>query len=165
MKKKLWRETNTSESSPEEPFNGKELIGNGKDYSFASRLAFEEGPWHHAYSNTIHWTAFLKGIRAIANQFELPISPYDGEVVEVPMHHPPHHHHLSGNGVYPVDLPVNLILSLAEGDEQCVEEMIAALTEGPPHHIMANILMMHMAEALMSLAMRMQHKNIIRAGE
>ena len=153
MTKKLWRKPGPSDSKPEENFYGmKELIGNGRDFAFAHRLACEEGPWHHAYANTILLNGLLKGIREISNESGTPIVPYDGEVVEVPMHHPPHHRHLSGNGVYPVDLPVRLILSLADGDEQRAEEMIAALSEGAPHHVMANIMMMHLAEALMSLA-------------
>ncbi|MDH4318971.1 MAG: hypothetical protein OEV64_11310 [Desulfobulbaceae bacterium] len=163
MKKKLWRKTNPLESSPNESFfDMKELIGNGRDFAFAYRLAFEEGPWHHADSSSILSKALLKGIREIANQLEIQISPYDGEVVEVPMHRPPHHRHLAGNGVYPVDLPVNLIVKLAEGDDQRAEEMIEALTEGPPHHVMANILTMHMAEALMGLTMK--YKSASNAG-
>jgi hypothetical protein len=155
MKKKLWRKTNLSESSPKESFfDMKELIGNGRDFAFAYRLACEEGPWHHADANAILLNALLKGICEIANHMEIQISPYDGEVVEVPMHRPPHHRNLSGNGVYPMDLPVNLIVKLADGDDQRAEEMIEALTEGPPHHVMANILTMHMAEALMGLTMK-----------
>jgi hypothetical protein len=164
MKKKLWHKPHPLEPPPEESFNGmKELIGNGRDFPFAYRLACEEGPWHHAYANTILLNALLKGIREIANQLEFSLSPYDGEVVEVPMHRPPHQQRLSGNGVYPVDLPVNLILSLAEGDAQRAEEMIDALAEGAPHHVMANILTMHMAEAIMALATKRKHA--VRAGE
>lgn len=163
MNKKLWRKANPSDSCPEESFNGmKDLIGNGRDFAFAYRLACEEGPWHHAYANSILLNALLKGSREIADQLGIPIVPYDGEVVEVPMHRPPHNHHLSGNGVYPVDLPVGLILTLADGDEKRAEEMIEALTEGAPHHVMANILIMHMAEALMTLAMK--RKAVDKAG-
>lgn len=153
MKKKLWRKAESNEPSQKESFNGmEELIGNVRDFSFAHRLACEEGPWHHAYANSILFQAFLKGIQEINEQLEGPILPYGGELVEVPMHRSPHHRHLSGSNVYPVDLPVGLLLLLAEGDEQRVEEMIEAITEGAPHHVMANIIMMHMAEALMALA-------------
>lgn len=163
MTKKLWRKPNPSESSPEESFNGmKDVIGNGRDFAFAYRLACEEGPRHRAYANTILLNALLKGIREIANQLGIPILPYDGEVVEVPMNHPPHHRHLSGNGVYPVDLPVGLILNLADGDEQRAEEMVAALAEGAPHDVMSNILTMHLAETLRTLAMK--HKTTDMAG-
>lgn len=155
MKKKLWHKAKHPDSCPQKSSNGmKELIGNGRDFSFAYRLACEEGPWHHAYANSILLNSLLKGIREIADQLGVSIVPYDGEVVEVPMHHPPHHRHLSGNGVYPVDLPVGLIIKLADGDEQRAEKMIEALTEGAPHHVMANILTMHMAEALMALVMK-----------
>jgi hypothetical protein len=153
MKKKLWRKSTPVESSPEESFNDmKELIGDVRDLSFARRLAFEEGPWHHAYASSIFFKAFMNGIREIADQVGVMIVPYEGEVVEVPMHRPPHHHHLTGNGLYPVDLPVGLLLNLAEGDDERVEEMAKALTDGAPHHVMANILMMHMAEAIMAIA-------------
>ena len=160
MSKKLWRKPSTSNSCAEVNFKGlKALIGNGRDFAFAHRLAFEEGPWHHAYANTILVNAFLKGIEDIANLSGIPIVPYDGEVVEVLMHHhSPHNRHLSGSGVYPVDLPVELILNLANGNEQLAEEMIAALSEGAPHHVMANIIIMHLAEVLMTLA-RKQHPN------
>ncbi len=155
MKKKLWRKVKSLDSSSEGSFSDmKQLIGNGRDFSYAHRLACEEGPWHHAYANSILLNSLFKGICMIADQLGGSITPYDGEVAEVQMHRPHHHRHLGGDGVYPVDLPVRLILSLAEGDEQRVEEMIEALSEGAPHHVMANIMMMHMAEALVELVSR-----------
>jgi len=84
---------------------------------------------------------------------------YQGEVVEVPMHRPPHFHHISASGVYPTDLPISVILELAGVDEKCAEEMIEALTEGPPHHVMANIITIHVAEALKALARNAAHGN------
>ncbi len=205
MNSKLWRKDSTLNKDNEEPFNEmKELIGNGQDFAYAYRLACEEGPWHHASSNSVLLNALLKGIRELADQLGISIAPYDGEVVEVLMHRPPHHHvsmhrpphhhesthrpphhhesthrpphhhesmhrpphhhksthqpphdrHFSGNGVYPAKLPVELILCLADGDEQRAGEMIDALAEGAPHHVMANIIIMHIAEALMALAVK-----------
>lgn len=155
MKKRLWTKNKVTDAPPNESFDGiKDIIGNGRDPSFACRLAFEEGPYHHAYSNAILANALLRGIREVSVRLGTPLSAYGGEVVEVPMRHPPHLGHFSSNGVYPLDLPVSLLLDLASGDEQCVEEMIEALSLGAPHHVMANIIILHLAEVLTSIAMR-----------
>lgn len=65
------------------------LFGNVCDLRFASRLAFDKGPEHHASANKILSDAFLKGLEEISNRLNVPIRPYEGEVEEVPMHHPP----------------------------------------------------------------------------
>jgi hypothetical protein len=161
MEKKLWRKTKVTDSGYKEPISGiQDLLGNGRDLNFACRLAFEEGPWHHAYANSILLRALLKGCREISDRLNVPMKAYPGEVVEVPMHRPPHLHHISASGVYPTDLPISVILELADGDEKRAEEMIEALTEGPPHHVMANIIMVHLAEALMALARNAAHGNL-----
>ncbi len=161
MEKKLWRKTKVTDSGYKEPISGiQDLLGNGRDLNFACRLAFEEGPWHHAYTNSILLRALLKGCREISARLNVPMKAYQGEVVEVPMHRPPHLHHISASGVYPTDLPISVILELADGDEKRAEEMIEALTEAPPHHVMANIIMVHVAEALMALARDAAHGNL-----
>lgn len=161
MKKRLWRKTKVTDSGYKEPISGiQDLLGNGRDLNFTCRLAFEEGPWHHAYANSILLSILLKGCREISDQLNVPMKAYQGEVVEVPMHRPPHLRHVSTGGVYPTDLPISVILELADGDEKRAEEMIEALTEGPPHHVMANIITVHVAEALMALARNAAHGNL-----
>jgi hypothetical protein len=155
MKKKLWRHNQNPDIGPDESFDGlKKLLGDGHDLSFAFRLAFEEGPWHHAQANQILVVAFLSGLRRIAARLGVSIAPYEGDVTEIAMHHPPHHRHIGANGVYPIDLPVNLLIELAGGDEQRAEEMVEALSEGAPHHVMTNVILLCLAEAFASLATR-----------
>lgn len=155
MKKNLWRNSSQSSSRQDQPSKGiGKLLGNTPDLAFACRLAFEEGPAHHAYSNFIVLSSLLKGLQGIADRLGVQIVPYDGEVVEVLMHRPPHQQHLSADNAYPVDLPVRLILDLAGRDEKIAEEMIEALSEGAPHHVIANIITMHIAEALLSSAVK-----------
>lgn len=47
---------------------------------------------------------------------------------------------------------MGILLELANGNEGRVEEMIDDLSTGGPHHVMANIIMVHIAEALIALA-------------
>ena len=161
MEKRLWRKTKVTDSGHKEPIPGiQDLLCNSRDFPFTERLAFEEGPWHHPYTNFILLSGLLKGCREISDRLNVPMKAYQGEVVEVPMHRPPHLRHVSAGGVYPTDLPISVILDLADGDEKRAEEMIEALTEGPPHHVMANIITVHVAEALMALARNAAHGNL-----
>ena len=156
MEKKIWGKIRQSDTGSNNSFDGlEELLDKSRDPEYARRLAFSEGPWHHAYSNLILVNALMRGLRGVASRLDTPICLYQGCVAEVPMHRPPHQSHLSPNGVYPVDLPVSLLLDMAEGDEKRTEEMIQALSEGAPHHVMANIITLHVAEALISFTKKM----------
>ena len=158
MIRKIWKNKRIEVAEDEFSNALKALLGDARDIGFACRLAFEEGPWAHAYANRVIADALLEGLGEVCGLLGEPITPYDGEVVEVPMHRPPGGPRPTPNGKYPVDLPVSLIIELAGGDETKAQEMIDAISDGAPHHVMMNILLLHVAEVLIARA-RAARKN------
>jgi hypothetical protein len=77
------------------------------------------------------------------------------------MHRPPHLRDVpSSGGAYPIDLPIDILLELTGDDEERVEEMVEVLSEGAPHDVMSNILILHIAEAFLNLAKAMPERTV-----
>lgn len=72
-----------------------------------------------------------------------------GEGPRVPFRLPPHLERAEDEDAhYPIHLPLRAIQRIAGDDPREVEAFADALTDGPPHHALANVLMVTMLDAL-----------------
>ena len=70
--------------------------------------------------------------------------------VAVPMRLPPHLADSMEASVYPVTLPTGALHALAGGDADQVHAMVDCLTDGPPQHALANVVMVSLIERLLA---------------
>lgn len=121
------------------------IIPDAADRRFLVRCVTAEGPAHHRGANYVLLRLLAellarRGARAGTAGRSLP----------VPMHLPPH---LRGDSPeeqsYPVRLPTGALERLCGGKERELEAMTDCLTDGPPQHAVANVLMVAMLDALL----------------
>ncbi|MDH5206139.1 MAG: hypothetical protein OEW36_10815 [Hylemonella sp.] len=118
------------------------LVPEASDRAFLLRCLIGEGPIHHRGANYI-----LLALLGRALQAQGGVLPTQGGV-PVPMRLPPHLADAHEEGVYPVSLPVHALRELAGGDAQQLDAMIDCLTDGPPQHALANVVMVALIEGL-----------------
>lgn len=121
------------------------LIPDAADRRFLVRCVTGEGPAHHRGANYVL-------LRLLAQLLERRggKAAAAGRSLPVPMHLPPH---LQGEGPeeqsYPVRLPTRALERLCGGKARELEAMADCLTDGPPQHAVANVLMVAMLDALL----------------
>jgi hypothetical protein len=119
------------------------LVPDAGDRAFVLRCLIGEGPIHHRGANYI-----LLALLGRALQAHGDIKPPSGGV-PVPMRLPPHLANVQDDeGVYPITLPVTALRELAGGDAQQLDAMVDCLTDGPPQHALANVVMVALIERL-----------------
>lgn len=119
------------------------LVPDAGDRAFVLRCLIGEGPIHHRGANYV-----LLALLAQAAQTHGGVRPVQ-EGAPVPMRLPPHLADAHEEGSYPVTLPVNALRTLAGGDTAQLDAMIDCLTDGPPQHALANVVMVALIESLM----------------
>lgn len=121
-------------------------IADPSDRAFVVRCITEEGPRHHRESTA----AMLLLLDALLQRLPAREGASAGPAVPVPMRLPPHvaDELDPRDGHYPLAMPTEALrsLGLAQGE---VDALVECLLDGPPHHALANAVMVEMlTEAL-----------------
>lgn len=122
------------------------LVPDAADRAFVLRCLVGEGPIHHRGSNYI-----LLALLGRALQARGGARPTEGGVA-VPMRLPPHLADTVEDAHYPLQLPLQALRALAGGDAQQLDAMVDCLTDGPPQHALANVVMVALLESLLGTA-------------
>ena len=132
------------------------LFPHCQDVDWIVRLSTAEGPPHRQKTLELQILTLIELLQELCGLTNSPLEPYDGEAYEIELHRHPHHHHLPPHrhgsphhhASYPVDLPVGLLKRQYGGDVQLVDEAVEFLIDGPPHEVMANIVIQHLLEGI-----------------
>lgn len=123
------------------------LVPDAVDRAFVLRCLVGEGPLHHRGANYILLTLLAQVANTRMTQANtLPAEPG----VQVPMRLPPYLAETVEEGAYPLLLPTGALHLLAKGDAAQVAAMVDCLTDGPPQHALANVVMVSLIEKLLS---------------
>lgn len=126
------------------------LVPDAADRVFVARCLVGEGPIHHRGANYV--------LIALLAQLAQRLPPVAGEPVgagvqagvRVPMRLPPHLADQVEDGHFPLQLPTTALSALAAGDPTTLHAMIDCLTDGPPQHVLANVVMVALIERLLA---------------
>jgi hypothetical protein len=119
------------------------LVPDRDDRAFLVRCMLAEGPAHHRGANFV----LLCLIGELAERLGSPRRSA-GRSAPVPMRLPPHLEHEVEDATYPLALPLEPLEGLATRGARDVEAMIDCLTDGPPQHAVANVVMVALLERL-----------------
>lgn len=120
------------------------LVPDAQDRAFVVRCLIGEGPIHHRGSNYILLALLGRALEASGGA--QPVL----EGAAVPMRLPPHLGEAMAEGNYPLTLPLSSLSELAGGDAQQLEAMVDCLTDGPPQHALANVVMVALIESMLA---------------
>lgn len=122
-----------------------EVVPVPRDRAFVLRCILDEGPPHHR-------GASYALLRVLAEALEraggVPPSLTERRAVPLRMRLPPHLGRAHDDDDYPLGLPTAALDELF-GEGRARDELVAALSDGPPHHALANAAMMWLVEALL----------------
>lgn len=121
------------------------LVPDAVDRAFVLRCVVGEGPLHHRGANYILLALLAQAVNRHTEPAELPASPG----VQVPMRLPPYLAETVEEGAYPLLLPTRALRELAAGDAAQLAAMVDCLTDGPPQHALANVVMVSLIEKLL----------------
>ena len=121
------------------------VVADPDDRGFLVRCMLDEGPAHHRGANY----ALLALLGQLLDELGVPAGARPGgRAVAVPMRLPPHLEDEVEEADWPLALPVARLETLA-GSPPRAEAMIDCLSDGPPQHAVANVVMV----ALLDLAL------------
>lgn len=110
---------------------------------FIVRCIVNEGPIHHRGANFILISLLLRALDAAGLK---PHRPAEG--ISVPMRLPPGLPASAKDCAYPITLPLDALRELAGGDQEATDAMVDCLTDGPPQHALANVIMVALLEQM-----------------
>lgn len=119
------------------------LVPAKADRAFVMRCLIEEGPLHHRGANYL----LLALLGQVLERVPGLDTPPEGE--EVPMRLPPHLEDEVAEGHFPLRLPTKALRELLGDDEPALEAAVDCLTDGPPQHALANVVMVALLERLL----------------
>ncbi|MDP3156686.1 MAG: hypothetical protein Q8N23_28700 [Archangium sp.] len=120
------------------------LVPEKAEREFVQRCLVDEGPLHHRGANYL----LLRLLGLVLARVPGVDAPLTGE--RVPMRLPPHLEDEVEEGHFPVPLPTHALRELLGDDEQAMEAAIDCLTDGPPQHALANVVMVALLERLLA---------------
>lgn len=121
------------------------LVPDAADRAYVLRCLLEEGPAHHRGTNWI----LLALLGEVVAKLQPPPAP-PGPTVAVPLRLPPHLARGGDDDAFPLSLPTAPLEQLAPGDPAAQRAMIDCLTDGPPHHALANAAMVALLGQLLA---------------
>jgi hypothetical protein len=124
-------------------------VPDADDRAFVVRCIFDEGPAHHRGANWI----ILTLLGQLADRLGGP-APSNGEPsLAVPMRLPPHlKREGDQEGDFPLHIPIRALERLAKQGTPEFDAMVDCLTDGPPHHALANAAMVCLISLLLDRA-------------
>ncbi|MEZ4301157.1 MAG: hypothetical protein R3B70_39840 [Polyangiaceae bacterium] len=121
------------------------FIRDDEDREFVARCIGTEGPAHHRIASLALLRLLSEALRAAGGP--VPAAPEDG--VPVPFRLPPHlDREADEEAHYPIRLPHRALARLAPEGSRDADLLADALTDGPAHHALANVVMATMLDAL-----------------
>lgn len=111
------------------------LVPDAGDRDFVARCLVGEGPAHHRGANFILVSLLGRLLE------RLPGEDAGGGGARVPMRLPPHLQDELEAQDFPLLLPTRALTALAGPDPRRLDEMVDCLTDGPPQHALANVVM------------------------
>lgn len=115
--------------------------------AFVVRCMLDEGPIHHRGDNFV--------LLALLGEVLARLPPAEGGKASddasfpVPMRIPPAHHAGAEPKCYPISIP-QAPLALLDGDDPARRSVLAeCLVDGPPHHALANAMMVNLLHAIL----------------
>lgn len=121
------------------------FVSDAEDLDFVARCIATEGPLHHRLASFALLKLLASAVEAAGGVGE---PPSDG--LPVPLRLPPH---LDRGGDadahYPITIPRRALSRIATPGSREASTLAAALTDGPPHHALANAAMVCMLDALL----------------
>lgn len=118
------------------------LLPDPSQRAFVQRCLIDEGPLHHRGSNYLLLMLLQRLLQ------HLPDSPLPDPGEPVPMLLPPHLEGHIDESHYPLRLPTRLLAELVEHRSEDVRAAVDCLTDGPPQHALANVVMVSLLERL-----------------
>jgi hypothetical protein len=112
------------------------------DRAFVVRCMLEEGPAHHRGATYALLRLLGEASRRHGRR------PPEGPSLPVPMHVPPHLRR-EADAVFPLELPLAPLRGLGRGGAPAARVLADCLTDGPPHHALANAAMVCLLSTLL----------------
>ena len=119
------------------------LVPDAGERGFVARCLIGEGPLHHRGADCV----LMSLLARLAVRSPGPAPPGPG--VSVPMRLPPHLAGQVEEGDFPIRMPTRALETLAGGDPSRLEAMIDCLTDGPPQHALANVVLVTLLDQLL----------------
>lgn len=120
------------------------LVPSAADRQFVIRCLVDEGPLHHRGANDV----LLRLVGSVLERLPGDDAPVQG--VKVPMRLPPHLEGTVEEGEFPIALPTRALRSLLGNDEASLEAAVDCLTDGPPQHALANVVLVALLERILA---------------
>lgn len=120
-------------------------IPDAEDRAFVARCIASEGPMHHRVTNAALLRLLAQALEAAGGP------PAEAEIdgAPVPLRIPPNlERHADEEAHYPIRLPRRALARLAPEGSSELAAFAEALTDGPAHHALANVVMVCMLDAL-----------------
>jgi hypothetical protein len=118
-------------------------VPDAKAREFLVRCMVEEGPAHHRGSNFV----LLQLLGEVAKK--VGASASTGETVAVPMRLPPHLADDADDSAWPLGLPAAVVERLAARGTRDFDAMVDCVTDGPPQHAVANVVMLNLLQSIL----------------
>lgn len=123
------------------------LVPDEVDRQFVVRCLIGEGPIHHRGANYILLSLLAQAAKSLG---VVPAQAGADPGVKVPMRLPPYLAETVEEGAYPIVLPTRALSQMAGGSAQQLAAMVDCLTDGPPQHALANVIMVTLIEHLLT---------------
>ncbi len=118
--------------------------------AFVLRCVLDEGPAHHRGANYV----LLRLLTTLCDALGVT-APASGPQRAFPMRLPPHLEDEVEDAAWPVSVPLAAVERLARPGSKQFEAAVDCVTDGPPQHAVANVLMVQLlAAALEKVAPR-----------
>jgi hypothetical protein len=114
------------------------------DRAFVARCIVDEGPEHHR-------TASYALLRLLGLALDAAGGPPEttGESAPIALRLPPHLRRGHADEHFPLGVPLAALARLAPRDSAAFERLLDSLSDGPPHHALANAAMVTLLDALL----------------
>lgn len=123
------------------------LVPDVEERAFVLRCLLDEGPAHHRGANYVLVALLGEVVRLLGAPACAPARPS-----AVPMRLPPHLAAAGEEAYYPLSLDLATLALLAPGDSAALEAALDCLTDGPPQHVVANVVMVELIGRLLAAA-------------
>jgi hypothetical protein len=121
-------------------------VPDAAERAFLLRCVLDEGPAHHRGSNFV----LLSLLVELAHRLGVKTPPAPGRVRPFAMRLPPHLEDEIDDDEWPIGVPERALVALAPDDERAVDAMVDCVTDGPPQHALANVLMLQLLDAMLA---------------
>lgn len=120
-------------------------LPDAEERAFVLRCVLDEGPAHHRGANYVLLTLLTRLCRALG-----ATAPVGGAQRPFAMRLPPHLEESVDDATWPVSVPLAALEPLAPAGTKQFEAAVDCVTDGPPQHAVANVLMLQLLAAALA---------------